>query len=59
MSTCHFCERDTTEYPSVLVDFEGAIADVCDDCMAQADEPDMDMPERDREGDPAFNGAFA
>lgn len=59
MSECLLCHEDLAERPSVLVDFYGEIAEVCDDCVAKADEPDMDMPERDREGDPAFNGSFA
>ena len=52
MSECVLCGRDTAEYPSVLVDFDGQIADVCDDCASKADEPD------EPEGLPEFEGAF-
>jgi len=60
--TCFLCHDDITERPSVRVSFDGSIADVCDSCIEKADmdEPldvalDMAM---NREGDPAFNGAF-
>jgi hypothetical protein len=53
---CVLCLRDTSEYPSVSVEFEGRVVDVCDDCMAEADQ---ELPARlDREGDPAFNGSL-
>jgi ribosome-binding protein aMBF1 (putative translation factor) len=59
---CFLCNDDITERPSVRVSFDGSIADVCDSCIEKADmdEPldvalDMAM---NREGDPAFNGAF-
>jgi ribosome-binding protein aMBF1 (putative translation factor) len=55
---CVLCLRDTSEYPSVSVDFEGRVVDVCDDCMAKADEPNGTQFEFDREGDPAFNGSL-
>ena len=42
MSECVLCKRDVTEYPSTLVDFEGTVEEVCDDCMAQADEEPME-----------------
>lgn len=56
---CWFCERDVTEYPSVLVDFEGLPAEVCTDCLEKADTDEPAPPVRDREGDPYFNGSFA
>lgn len=40
---CVFCGRDVTEYPSVLVDFEGGVEEVCTDCMADTDDT---LPDR-------------
>ena len=54
---CAFC-GDTSAIVDgryVLVQFEAGLRVVCDDCYSKADEPEWS----NREGDPAFNGAFA
>ena len=58
MTVCILCDADVTERPSVRVDFEGRVEEVCTDCLEKADEPDIQVRPFDREGDPAWNGAF-
>lgn len=57
---CWLCHDVIPDGMYVVVNVEGTVRDICDTCMEKADEGD-DLTERldlNREGDPAFNGAF-
>lgn len=55
---CALCDIDVTERPSVLVDFEGGIAEVCDSCIEKADPEVEERLDFLREGLPEFTGVF-